>query len=157
VVYVGDGRQGFDLLGFQCRKVVSWKFRSKRYLQYWPSRRAMQRVWNRIKAITASRHRLPEPIQPIVAEVDRVVRGWDAYFRVGNSARKLNAVNDYCTNDWRGSPLTKRAQHCGLGTAAPAMMCVDSAGSTRPLRQLSTLLMGGDWRRSTVSGPQPLQ
>ena len=95
VVDVGDGRQGFDFLGFHCRKVASWKFRSKRYLQYWPSRRAMQRVRDRIKAITASRHRLPEPIQPIVAEGNRVVRGWGAYFRVGNSARKLNAVDDY--------------------------------------------------------------
>jgi len=95
VVDVGDGRQGFDFLGFHCRKVTSWKFRGKRYLQYWPSRRAMQRVRDRIKAITASRHRLPEPIQPIVTEVNRVVRGWGAYFRVGNSARKLNAVDDY--------------------------------------------------------------
>jgi RNA-directed DNA polymerase len=95
VVYVGDGRQGFNFLGFHCRKVTSWKYRHKRYLQYWPSRRAMQRVRDRIKAITASRHRLPEPIQPIVAEVNRVVRGWGAYFRVGNSARKLNAVDDY--------------------------------------------------------------
>ena len=34
----------------------------------------------------------------------------------------------------------------GLGTAAPATKCVDSAGPTRPLRQLSTLLTGGCWR-----------
>src|SRR6266498_5541841 len=39
IVYVGDGRQGFNFLGFQCRKVTSWKYRDKRYLQYWPSRR----------------------------------------------------------------------------------------------------------------------
>ncbi len=95
VVDVGDGRQSFDFLGFHCHKVTSWKYRSKRYLQYWPSRRAMQRVRDRIKAITAPRDHLPEPIQPIVAEVNRVVRGWGAYFRVGNSARKLNAVDDY--------------------------------------------------------------
>jgi RNA-directed DNA polymerase len=95
VVDVGDGRQGFDFLGFHCRKVESWRYRGKRYLQYWPSQRAMQQVRDRIKAITAPRHRLPEPIQPIVAEVNRVVRGWGAYFRVGNSTRKFNAVDDY--------------------------------------------------------------
>ena len=95
VVYVGDGAQGFDFLGFHCRKVASKKYRGKRYFQCWPSRRAMQRVRERIKAITAPRHRLPEPIEPIVAEVNRVVSGWGAYFRVGNSTRKFHAVDTY--------------------------------------------------------------
>jgi group II intron reverse transcriptase/maturase len=95
VVYVGDGRQGFDFLGFHCRKVESWKYRGHRYLQRWPSQRAMRRVRERVKAITAPRHRLPEPIEPIVAEVNQVVRGWGAYFRVGNSARKFRDVDHY--------------------------------------------------------------
>jgi len=55
----------------------------------------MERVRERIKAITAPRHRLPETIEPIVAEVNRVVRGWGAYFRVGNAARKFHAVDKY--------------------------------------------------------------
>ncbi len=95
VVFVGDGRQGFDFLGFHCRKVESWKYRGYRYLQRWPSRRAMQRVRERVKAITAPRHRLPEPIRPIVNEVNQVLRGWAAYFRVGNSARKFMDVDHY--------------------------------------------------------------
>jgi group II intron reverse transcriptase/maturase len=95
IVWVGDGRQGFDFLGFHCRKVESWKYRGKRYLQRWPSRRAMQRVRDRVKAITAPRHRLPEPIEPIVAEVNQAVRGWGAYFRVGNSTRKFRDVDHY--------------------------------------------------------------
>ncbi len=95
VVYVGDGRQGFDFLGFHCRKVESWKYRGHHYLQRWPSRRAMQRVRERVKAITAPRHRLPEPIGPIVDEVNQVLRGWAAYFRVGNSARKFMDVDHY--------------------------------------------------------------
>jgi RNA-directed DNA polymerase len=95
VVFVGDGGQGFDFLGFECRKVASKKYRGKRYFQCWPSRRTMQRVRDRIKAITAPRHRLPEPIEPIVAEVNRVVRGWGAYFRVGNSAHKFHDVDAY--------------------------------------------------------------
>jgi group II intron reverse transcriptase/maturase len=95
VVYVGDGQRGFDFLGFHCHKVESWKYRRHWYLQRWPGKRAMQRVRERIKAITAPRHQLPEPIEPIVKAVNRVVRGWGAYFRVGNSARKLHAVDDY--------------------------------------------------------------
>ena len=95
LVYVGNGRQGFDFLGFECRMVESKDYRGKRYFQCWPSRRAMQRVRERIKAITAPRHRLAEAIEPIVAEVNRVVRGWGAYFRVGNSTRKFRAIDHY--------------------------------------------------------------
>ena len=111
VVYVGDGRQGFDFLGFHCRKVASWQYRGRRYLQRWPSRRAMQRVRERVKAITAPRHRLPEPIQPIVADVNRVLRGWGAYFRVGNSSRQLAAVD----HDVRERLATFLAKKAGRG------------------------------------------
>ena len=95
VVYVGDGRHGFDFLGFHCRKVESWKYRGRRYLQRWPARRAMQRIRDKIKALTAPRRRLPEPVGPIVAEVNQALRGWGAYFRVGNSALKFNLVDKY--------------------------------------------------------------
>src|SRR6266540_2112884 len=46
-------------------------------------------------AFTAARHRLPEPIRPIVSEVNQVLRGWAAYFRVGNSTRKFMDVDHY--------------------------------------------------------------
>jgi RNA-directed DNA polymerase len=95
VVYVGDGRQGFDFLGFHCRKVESWKYRGRRYLQRWPSRRAMQRIRDKIKAITAPRHKLPEPVGPIVTEVNQALRHLGAYFRVGNSTRKFHQVDEY--------------------------------------------------------------
>jgi len=95
VVYVGNGRQGFDFLGFHCRKLESWKYRGYRYLQRWPGRRAMQRIRGKIKAITAPRHCLPEPVGPIVAEVNQALRGWGAYFRVGNSTRKFAQVDSY--------------------------------------------------------------
>ena len=95
VVFVGEGRQGFDFLGFHSRKVESWRYRGRRYLQRWPSRRAMQRVRDRVKAITAPRYRLLEPAQPLVDELNRLLRGWGAYFRVGNSSRKFQQVDDY--------------------------------------------------------------
>ena len=112
LVFVGDGRRGFDFLGFHCRKVESWKYRGKRYLQRWPSRRAMQRVRDRIKAITAPRHRLPEPIESIVAEVNQVVRGWAGYFRVGNSTRKFKDVDHY-VHERLAKFLTKKVGRSG--------------------------------------------
>jgi RNA-directed DNA polymerase len=95
VVFVGDGQQGFDFLGFHCRKVASWRIRGRRYLHRWPSRRAMQRVRDRIKAITAPRYRLREPAQSLVDELNRLLRGWGAYFRVGNASRQFQQVDDY--------------------------------------------------------------
>jgi len=55
----------------------------------------MQRVRDRVKAITAPRHRLPETVQAIIAELNQVLRGWGAYVRVGNSARKFGQVDSY--------------------------------------------------------------
>jgi group II intron reverse transcriptase/maturase len=95
VVYVGDGRQGFDFLGFHCRKVESWRKRGQRYLHRWPSRRAMQGVRERVKGLTAPRWRLAESVQPLVTELNRLLRGWGAYFRVGNSARQFAQVDHY--------------------------------------------------------------
>src|SRR5439155_11377233 len=56
VVDVRDGQRGVDFLGLHHRKVSSWRWQGKRYLQHWPSRRAMQAIRDRVKAITAPRY-----------------------------------------------------------------------------------------------------
>jgi hypothetical protein len=95
VVDVRDGQQGFDFLGFRHQKVESWRWRGKRYLQYWPSRRASQRVRARINAITAPRARLREAVRSIVEELNLVLRGWGAYFRVGNAGQTFRQLDQY--------------------------------------------------------------
>jgi len=95
VVDVRDGQQGFEFLGFHHQKVESWRWRGKRYLQYWPSRRASQRIRARINAITAPRSRLREPVRSIVAELNLVLRGWGAYFRVGNAGQAFRQLDQY--------------------------------------------------------------
>ena len=112
VVFLGDGRGGIDFLGFHCRKVESWRYRRKRYLQLWPSQKAMKAVRERVKAITAPRHRLPEAVEPIVDEVNRVLRGWGAYFRVGNSGEKFGQVDSY-VRERLGLFLSKKAGKSG--------------------------------------------
>ena len=114
VVFLGDGRGGIDFLGFHCRKVESWRYRRKRYLQLWPSQKAMKAVRERVKAITAPRHRLPEAVEPIVDEVNRVLRGWGAYFRVGNSGEKFGQVDSY-VRERLGLFLRKKAGRSGRG------------------------------------------
>jgi RNA-directed DNA polymerase len=101
VVDLSAGQNGIDFLGFHCRMVESWRWRSRWYLQRWPSRRAMRNVRARINGIVHARQRLGEPIQVIVTEVNRVLRGWGGYVRVGNSARQFGQVDRYVSESLR--------------------------------------------------------
>ena len=54
----------------------------------------MQHARDRIRELTL-RRRLLLPVEVIVAEVNRFLRGWAAYFRYGNSARHFTKIRDY--------------------------------------------------------------
>jgi hypothetical protein len=97
------GREGFDFLGCHLRKRLSgriWEQQRKRlyFLQRWPSRRAMQRVRARVKALTA-RAVCHRPLRDLIARLNPVLRGWGAYFRTGNAAIKFGQVDTYVA--WR--------------------------------------------------------
>jgi group II intron reverse transcriptase/maturase len=94
MVYVGDGHEGFDFLGFHIRMVMSHRYR-RRYCQRWPSDRAMTSIRQRIKAITAPRCNLTQPVANVVRDLNPVLQGWGQYFRVGNSTRKFAQIDSY--------------------------------------------------------------
>jgi len=94
IVNLRKGKEGFDFLGFHFRKRESWRYKGRWYLQFWPSQKAMRAIRERIRAIV-TRSRLYFPIEKIVEEVNRVLRGWGNYFAVGNSARKFSQVDSY--------------------------------------------------------------
>jgi group II intron reverse transcriptase/maturase len=93
-----DGKEGFDFLGCHLHKRMSgrlWEQKRQRfyYLQRWPSRRAMQRVRQRVKELTP-RSRCHADIRAVIADVNPVLRGWGHYFRTGNAARQFGSVDD---------------------------------------------------------------
>jgi group II intron reverse transcriptase/maturase len=94
IVCLTRGGQGFDFLGFHRRKVESWKWRGRFYLQRWPSARALGVLRDKIRAAT-SLSRTERPVIAVVADLNPVLSGWAAYFRNGNSGRKFNAVDGY--------------------------------------------------------------
>jgi RNA-directed DNA polymerase len=102
IVYLQEEGEGLDFLGFHHRRVHGeHKYRHLRFLARWPSREAMQRARNRIREITDSK-RLRDPIEVIVQELNRFLRGWANYFRYGNSRLHFTRI----TTVWSTVALT---------------------------------------------------
>jgi group II intron reverse transcriptase/maturase len=90
---VDMGREGFDFLGFHFHKLKSK--RTNKLLPYiWPSQKAMKAVRARIHDIT-TRKRLSNPLEEVVKYLNKVIRGWRSYFRIGNSTTKLQDLDRY--------------------------------------------------------------
>src|SRR5919108_689960 len=94
IVHLREGGQGLDFLGFQHRWVRATRPRHVTFLARWPSRQAMQHARDRIRELT-DRKRLLLPVEVIVQDVNRVLRGWAGYFRYGNSARHFDKIRSY--------------------------------------------------------------
>jgi group II intron reverse transcriptase/maturase len=94
IVELTRGKQGFDFLGFHLRKVKSWKWRGKWYLQRWPSARAMNSIRAKVRALT-TRQYTGIALSVVVERLNPVLRGWGTYFGGGNSARKFTQIDSY--------------------------------------------------------------
>jgi group II intron reverse transcriptase/maturase len=87
IVELREGGEGLDFLGFHHRWVRGNTPASRHlcFLARWPSRQAMQHARGRIRELT-DRRRLLLPVEEVVQDVNRFLRGWAGYFRYGNSA-----------------------------------------------------------------------
>jgi len=96
IVHLQEGGEGLDFLGFHHRYVRGNTRRSKHltFLVRWPSRQAMGHARERIREITA-RSRLRVPVEIIVRDLNRFLRGWAGYFRHGNSAQFFDKITRY--------------------------------------------------------------
>ena len=54
----------------------------------------MHRIRERIRELT-DRRRLLLPVEWIVEDLNRVLRGWAGYFRYGNSSRHFDKIREY--------------------------------------------------------------
>jgi group II intron reverse transcriptase/maturase len=94
IVHLELDGEGVDFLGFHHQWVRATRARHVQFLARWPSRRAMQHARDRIHEITA-RERLLFPIEEIVQDLNRFLRGWTGYFRYGNSAHHFNLIQTH--------------------------------------------------------------
>jgi RNA-directed DNA polymerase len=90
---VDMGEEGFDFLGFHFHKLKSKK--NGKLLPYiWPSQKSVKAVREKIRQITA-RKRLSNPLEEVIKYLNRVIRGWRNYFRIGNSTKKFQDLDRY--------------------------------------------------------------
>ena len=99
VVDLREGCEGFDFLGCHFRARMSGKvwerYRKVRYyLHRWPSARAMKNARAKIRAMT-DRRWVGTDLRVIIYRLNQFLRGWGAYFRTGNAAKKFRQVDSY--------------------------------------------------------------
>jgi RNA-directed DNA polymerase len=97
IVHLQVGGEGFDFLGFHHRLVSSQGrvgTKGVTFLARWPSTRAMQHARDQVRDLTA-RRMLLHPVEWIVEDLNRFLRGWAAYFGYGNSADQFDKINRY--------------------------------------------------------------
>jgi group II intron reverse transcriptase/maturase len=120
-VDLSRGNEGFDFLGCHLHKRMSgpiWERSGKRvyYLHRWPSQRSMTRIRERIRALTP-RGRCHEDLRSVIADLNRVLRGWGEYFRTGNAACRFTQLDTYVWRRLRKLLLARKSRHLQAGEA----------------------------------------
>jgi RNA-directed DNA polymerase len=100
--------EGFDFLGFHIRRMRK-RGTNKHYVYTTPSKKAIQKVKDKVKAKTyrSTRH---QDLDKLILSVNRSLRGWANYFRYGVSKTVFSAV-DY--HAWGRLMRWIRAKYAG--------------------------------------------
>jgi RNA-directed DNA polymerase len=146
IVHLTDGGEGLDFLGFHHRRVRGeHKYRHLRFLARWPSREAMQRARDRIREITNSK-RLRDPVDVIVQELNRFLRGWANYFRYGNSRLHFTRVTTYALRRLALFVAKRHKRSSGYGMTVVAFVSQNRMGLVNLDRLVVTPSPFRDWR-----------
>jgi RNA-directed DNA polymerase len=86
-----------DFLGYTFRFDRDLFGRGGRYLNVFPSKRSLARFRDRVRELTASRRGLV-PVDDLLRDVSRYLRGWGQYFSYGYPRRMFNRADSYALN-----------------------------------------------------------
>jgi RNA-directed DNA polymerase len=93
IVQLGNGGESLDFLGFTFRYDRDLKGRHRRYLNVFPSKAAVKRLKDKVRAKTGSGHK--RVLRETVAEVNVILRGWSNYFCFGYPRKSYRDVNHF--------------------------------------------------------------
>jgi len=93
IVSMNGGKEGFDFLGFHHRRVVG---RSKRlYTSKWPKQAAVKAFKQKVRSVLEHRAMLQCSIEMVVEKLNPILRGWQNYFKFGNSSKVFSSLDSY--------------------------------------------------------------
>jgi RNA-directed DNA polymerase len=146
IVHLREGGEGLDFLGFHHRRVRGERgYRHLRFLARWPSREAMQRARDRIREITDSK-RLRDPVEVIVRDLNRFLRGWANYFRYGNSRLHFTRITTYALRRLALFVAKRHKRASGYGMTVVAFVSSNRMGLVNLDRLVVTPSPFRDWR-----------
>lgn len=92
IVKLAGGGESLDFLGYTFRWDRDLKGRDYRYLNVFPSKKAVARVREKIKGVCRWSNR---PLQVVMADLNRLLRGWRQYFGYGYPRKAYRGLNCY--------------------------------------------------------------
>lgn len=99
-----------DFLGFTFRRDKDLRGRPWRYLNIEPSRKAQERLRERIRGIVRSGNK--QPIPEMIDDVNKVLVGWAEYFRYGYPRKAFRGVNRYVRDRLTRHMLRRSQRRC---------------------------------------------
>lgn len=107
IVRMKENKSSLNFLGFTLRLDRDLGGGRWKYLNVIPSKKAVQRVRERVRGLTCS-GRKPS-LQAVIVDVNQVLQGWGAYFSYGYPRRTFRALNHFVRCRFR-SFLRNRSQ-----------------------------------------------
>ncbi len=124
--------EGLDFLGWRIQRHPK-RGTGKRYVYVYPAKKALKAVMAKVK--TTCRRNTNQPLDVLLIQLNRMLRGWTAYFKYGCSHATFSYLRSYLWKEivrWqerkhRRTPWKQLRQRYGIWPAAGEVVLFDPA------------------------------